>query len=472
LSLNPRAFPQAAERAVANSELRQALHKATVAFTANRHAAMAEIPEGEALRDRAAQVRGHVLKHLDYYLETFEAAATAAGVQVHWAADAKDARRIIAGLCSQAGASLAVKSKSMTSEEVSLNSALTEAGVEPVETDLGEFIVQLAGQTPSHIVAPAIHLTRGDVADLFERRLGLRHLERIEDLALAARQVLRDRFSRAGVGITGANFLVAETGTIVIVENEGNARLTTTLPRVHIALAGIEKVIPALADLHVLLSVLARSASGQRMTAYVNLITGPRRAGEPDGPEAVHVVLLDNGRSRILADDELRETLQCIRCGACLNACPVFRSVGGHAYGTVYSGPIGAIIEPQFQGLPAGQHLPFASSLCGACAEVCPVRIDIPRHLVTLRARLAPRRLGPLGLFGLVIMKFWALAMSSRRAYELASAGLRLALRPWSKGGWIARAPGRLAAWTRYRDFPAPGRRTFLEQWRRGREEV
>ena len=471
MRLDPRAFPREAERAVADTELRRAVHRATTRFTASRRLAMAEIPEGEALRDRAAQVRKHVLEHLDHYLESFERAATAAGAQVHWAPDAREACRIIARLCRAAGAALAVKSKSMTSEEIGLNRALAEAGVEPLETDLGEFIVQLAGQTPSHIVAPAIHLTRGDVADLFEKRLGVGRLERIEDLALAARRVLRDRFARATVGITGANFLVAETGTIAIVENEGNARLATTLPRVHVALAGIEKVIPALADLQVLLNVLPRAATGQRMSSYVNLITGPRREGELDGPDEVHVVLLDNGRSGILADLELRETLQCIRCGACLNACPVYRSVGGHAYGTVYSGPIGAIIEPQYQGLAAGQHLPFASSLCGACAEVCPVRIDIPRHLVTLRARLAPRRLGPLRPFGPLALKAWALAMRSRRAYEFVSAALRLLLRPLARRGWIARAPGRLAAWTRNREFPAPGRRTFLEQWRRGVEE-
>jgi L-lactate dehydrogenase complex protein LldF len=351
----------------------------------------------------------------------------------------------------------------MTTEEIHLNPALEAEGFEVFETDFGEYIIQVAGQRPSHLVAPAMHLRVGDVAKILSPEAG----ETLPDdgpiLADFARRRLRNAFATADAGITGANFAIAETGTIVLVENEGNIRLSTALPRIHIAIVGIEKVIPKLADLPVFLKVLARAATGQKISVYTSLITGARGPGELDGPEEFHLVLLDNGRSRILGSP-LRESLFCIRCGACLNACPIYRNVGGHAYGGVYAGPIGAVITPLYDGLAANRHLPHASSLCGACQAACPVKIAIPEMLIQLREQLHHEP-GELGRMESLAYRVWARSMRSPRAYRLATwLATRTAGRIWPKR-WIARLPGGLRGWTNTRDFPAPARERFRDWW-------
>ncbi|MFQ5436611.1 MAG: LutB/LldF family L-lactate oxidation iron-sulfur protein, partial [Anaerolineae bacterium] len=351
--------------------------------------AWSELDDVTAVRDRAKAVKAHTLAHLDEYLAQLAAQVRAAGGVVHFAADAAEAQQIITRIVQDAGHDLAVKSKSMTSEEAGLNAALAAAGVRAVETDLGEYIIQLAGETPSHIVAPAIHKNREEVAALFSELTGdeLAAAD-IAMLTAVARTELRRQFLAAGVGLSGVNFAVAETGTLVTVTNEGNGRLVTSVPPIHIALMGMEKVIPTLADLALLLELLPRSATGQTITSYIQMVTGPRRDGEVDGPEELHLVILDNGRSALLGT-EFEESLQCLRCGACLNTCPVYRVLGGHAYGGVYSGPIGAVQSPLLFGEKDFADLPQASTLCGACRDVCPVRIDLPRMLLALRKRRA-----------------------------------------------------------------------------------
>jgi L-lactate dehydrogenase complex protein LldF len=458
-------------RALDDDHLQGALARASGRFQASRAAAFEVFPEGDELRDLARAIKAHTIAHLDRYLDELAGAVEAKGGEVHWAADAAEARRIVVELARRHGARRAVKSKSMTTEEIELNEALEEAGVETVETDLGEYILQLAGETPGHIIAPAIHKTREDVTELFAEKLGSPRLERHEDLALEARRHLREVFRRADFGISGVNFAVAETGTVAIVENEGNARLATSLPEVHVAVMGMEKVVPDLAALAVFLKILARSATGQKMSSYVSLVTGARREGEEDGPAHFHLVVVDNGRSRLLADPALRESLYCIRCGACLNVCPVFRHAGGHSYGWVYSGPIGAVITPSFVGRGRAAELPFASSLCGACREVCPVRIDLPKLLLEQRRKVvaeaaatppppAGRRRGER-----LAVRAFAFVMSSARRYRWASRlfswGSRLF--PRKKGWW--RPPG-VGGWTRLRDLPVPARRTFSERFR------
>ncbi len=402
---------------------------------------------------------------MDRHLETLEASIQRNGGHVYYADDGADACQIIEGILRSCGATKVVKSKSMTSEEVHLNKALEAAGADVVETDFGEYIIQVAGQRPSHLVAPAIHMTVNDVADTLSRVAEGPLPADARLLAAFAREKLRARFAEAEVGITGANFAVAETGTIVLVSNEGNARLTTSLPRVHIALMGIEKVIPRLADLPVFLKVLARAATGQKLSVYTSLITGPRRPGELDGPEELHLVILDNGRSRILGGP-LRESLFCIRCGACLNACPIYRNIGGHAYGGVYAGPIGAVLTPLYDGLSQNHHLPHASSLCGACQAACPVKIAIPEMLIKLREQLQaePGQVGKLEAFA---YRFWARSLRSPRLYRL---GTWLATRivgRMCRSGWLRRLPGKLHGWTESRDFPAPASERFRDWWRR-----
>jgi L-lactate dehydrogenase complex protein LldF len=447
--------------ALGDERLQDALAQATGRFQEARALAFDAYPEGEALRDLARDVKVHTIGSLDRYLGELADSVERTGGVVHWAADAAEARQIVVDLARAYDARLAVKSKSMTTEEIALNEALEAAGVETVETDLGEFIVQLAGETPSHIIAPAIHKTREDVTELFAARLGSPRLERHDELTREARRLLRQRFRRAGIGISGVNFAVAATGTVVIVENEGNARLSTSLPRVHVAVMGMEKVVPDLASLAVFLKVLARSATGQKASSYVSLITGPRRGGEEDGPERFHLVILDNGRSRLLADPELREALHCIRCGACLNVCPIYRHAGGHAYGWVYSGPIGAVITPSLVGHGRAAELPFASTLCGACRDVCPVRIDLPRLLLAQRAAVVrgrhreKRRRGERFL-----VRLFVFFMASPRRYRWASRLLYWTTRV------LPRPPG-LGGWTRVRDFPVPARRTFRDRWER-----
>lgn len=445
-------FDQNAKAALADSHLRGALKNATSLFGERRKAAAASLPNWEDLRSEARAIKDEVLSHLDRYLEEFVGNAESRGAKIHWARDAAEANSIICGLATERNARTVVKSKSMTTEETHLNTALEAAGMQVVETDLGEYIIQLAEEPPSHIIAPAIHKTRGQIAELFNAELGMPLTDDIARLTSTARATLRDRFAAADVGISGVNFAIAETGTIVIVENEGNIRLTTSLPRVHIAVMGIEKVLPRFADLDVFLKLLPRSGTGQRLTTYQSYITGVKRQQVDEGPEELHIVLLDNGRSRMLAHPVTRQSLACIRCGACLNACPVYQQVGGHAYGSVYPGPIGAVITPQLMGIEKAAQLPYASSLCGACREVCPVKIDIPRLLLHLRAEIAPRK-GKLA--ERLAFKMWAQVMMRPSLYKMSSVVGRIMQRfvPVSK------------AWTKGRDLRPIESKSFHELW-------
>ncbi|HEY5720591.1 MAG TPA: lactate utilization protein B, partial [Gammaproteobacteria bacterium] len=385
-----RDFPANVRAALADAPLQAALAKTAGGFPKKRLQGIATLPEFELMRDRATAIREHVLDHLDFYLEEFAERVEATGGQVHWCADAEAARAAVLGICQAAGARTVTKGKSMIGEEIAINDHLERHGIRPVETDLGEYIIQLRGETPSHIVAPAIHVSQAQVAETFRaHHRGLppgRPLDTPRQLLTEARETLRREFLAADVGITGANLLVAETGTSLIVTNEGNGDLTQTLPRVHIVLASIEKLVPTLEDATTVLRVLPRSITGQEMTVYTTFSSGPRRPGDPDGPEQFHVVLLDNGRSELLGG-ELRAILRCIRCGACLGHCPIWSNVGGHAYGWIYSGPMGAALTPALLGLPEAWHLPQASTLCGRCEAVCPVRIPIPQLLRRWRAR-------------------------------------------------------------------------------------
>ena len=384
-------FSAASVAAMKDPKLRRALDRVASGFEVARLESIEEVtPEvWEVWKQEARDIKVHTLDHLDYYLDMLHTNVTAAGGHLHFAKDADQANEIVAHIARTRNVKIATKSKSMVSEELGLNPVLEAIGVEVWETDLGEYIIQLAEETPSHLVAPALHKSKEDVAELFAEKLGIPYDEDIDHMAATARTVLRDKFMEADLGISGANFVVAETGTLVIFTNEGNGRLCTSAPRIHIGITGMEKVIPSMQDMAVFIRLLPRSATGQRITSYVSMITGPRRSDDEDGPEEFHLVLVDNGRSRMLADPELREALYCIRCGACLNICPVYQSVGGHAYGWVYPGPIGAGVTPMLVGLKKASKLPQASSLCGACREVCPIKIDIPRMLLHLRKKTA-----------------------------------------------------------------------------------
>lgn len=470
-------FKKHSDRALKNEKLQKALRYTTDRFRERRKSAVAGVGNWEDLRSLAREIKQETISNLDKYLELLEENVVKAGGIVHWATDADEAAKVILEIALKSGVKSVVKSKSMATEEIELNHALNQAGIEAIETDLGEYIIQLAKETPSHIIAPAIHKSKEDISKLFSETLNIPYYTEPEDLTKIAREKLRQKFLTADMGVSGANFAVAETGTIVIVENEGNARLTTTLPRLHVALMGIEKVIPRFEDLAVFLSILARSATGQKMSSYVSLITGPTRKGEKDGPEEFHLVLLDNGRSNILATDETRESLYCIRCGACLNICPVYRKVGGHSYGWVYSGPIGAIISPQLLGFDKAPDLPFASSLCGACKDVCPVKIDIPKVLLELRKRVIEEksRANRLGVDKLekLGIKIWRLAMEHPWVYShlltLAYYGQRL----WLRGLGDERKSQPLAfkQWTKSREFPTIAKRPFRKRWKEMREK-
>ena len=465
-----RDFPARAREALRNETLQDALGGLPGGLVAQRAAAKARVPEFEAMREAARDIRDHTLEHLEAYLDAFIAKAEAQGTIVHRAATAADARAIVLEICREAGAKLVAKGKSMISEEIGLNAHLEGAGLRVVETDLGEYIVQMRGERPSHIIAPAIHLTQADV----ERDFRAKHRQFAEDRDLStapllvgeARELLRETFLGADIGITGANFLVAETGSMVLVTNEGNGDLTSLLPRVHVAVASIEKVVPTLSDLSTLLRVLARSSTGQDLTAYTTLITGPKRAHDPCGPEAHHIVIVDNGR-RALLTSRFKSALRCIRCGACSNHCPVYGVVGGHAYGSVYSGPIGAVLSPALAGIDATAHLPHASTLCGRCEEVCPVKIPLPGLLRAWREEsfaAAP------GFFAKRLLRAWGFVAARPRLYQPVSRLLVAIL------GALGRTRGVLrwlpfSGWTVTRDFPAPQGRTFQQLYAEGGEE-
>jgi L-lactate dehydrogenase complex protein LldF len=442
--------------------LQQALTIATTKFIGLRREAFGDFPDGDALRDRARAIKEATLQRLDHHVERLVASVEGRGGHVHYAATAEEARAIVLDIARRSGARLAVKSKSMATEEIHLNEALAAAGVTPVETDLGEYIIQLAHERPSHIIAPAIHKTRGQVAELFERELKRPAAPEPEALTAIAREELRRRFLDADLGITGANFAVAETGTVVLVTNEGNGRMVTSLPRVHVALMGVEKVIPSMSDLMVFLAVLARSATGQKLSVYTSLVSGPRRGGELEGPEEFHLVLLDNGRIAQIAGS-LREALACLRCGACLNVCPVYRQIGGHAYGYTYPGPIGILLTAMLNGPRSVKDLAHASSLCGACADACPVRIDIPRMLIELRREVDERRIAPRGERAAFRALAWLLVRPAW--YRLAARVARVLQAPFVRGRTIRRVPFDLGEWTRTRDLPAVAPRTFQERW-------
>ncbi|OLD36932.1 MAG: iron-sulfur cluster-binding protein [Candidatus Rokubacteria bacterium 13_1_40CM_2_68_8] len=442
--------------------LQEALTIATTKFIDLRREAFEDFPEGEALRDQARAIKEATLQRLDHHLETLVANIERLGGHVHYAATSEEARTIVVDIARRTGARMAVKSKSMATEEIHLNEALERAGVTPVETDLGEYIIQLAHERPSHIIAPAIHKTKGQVADLFSREFKRRVEADPEVLTKIARGELREKFLQADLGITGANFAVADTGTVVLVTNEGNGRMVTSLPRVHVAVMGVEKVVPSLTDLMVFLAILAKSATGQKLSVYTTLVRGPRRAGELEGPEEFHLVLLDNGRIAQLGGP-LREALYCLRCGACLNVCPVYRQIGGHAYGYTYPGPIGILLTAMLEGSRSVKDLAHASSLCGACADACPVRIDIPRMLIELRREVREKQIAP--WVERVAFKVLARLLMRPALYRLAAKAGRLLQRPFARDGAISRLPFCLGDWTSTRDLPAVASRTFQERW-------
>lgn len=461
----PVTFLSRAEALIGSHEA-QAVEAGIRNFLVRREQAFDEFEIGNEIRDRTRAIRLHALANLDRLLAHFANRVEEAGGHVHWAADAAEARQIAADLLGAAGARLVVKSKSMVSEEIEINGHLEADGFEVVETDLGEFIVQLAGDTPSHIIAPVMHMTAQDVGRLFTDKLNVPYTDDPFELNRIARSHLREIFLRADAGISGVNLAVAESGSLVLVTNEGNGRYTTTAPRLHVALMGMERIVSRWEDAAVVLETLARSATGQHLSVYTNVITGPRRDEDPDGPDEVHVIVIDNGRSEILGSDTA-EILACIRCGACLNACPVFRTAGGHAYGTVYSGPVGSIVTPGLHGMEPWWELPYASTLCGACEEVCPVRIQIPRMLLSLRQRAA--REGRLPGWLERGMARYSKTASNPESWSRAKKWASRLSAPISSAGWIQRLPGPGRGWTQSRDLRRPATESFNEWWRNNR---
>lgn len=455
-------FLERVETALKDDDLKQALERATERLGSRRSTALSSLENSDLVRDMARRAKLGLLNDLAGNLEAFERNLRKNGIHVHWARDGKEANRKVVEIAKSRGCRRAVKSKSMVTEETHLNHDLLEAGVDVLETDLGEYIVQLAGTTPSHIILPIIHMTKERVGKVMHEKISVPYSDDPEVLCKIARGKLRDAFMSADLGITGANFGVIDSGAICLVSNEGNARLVTTMPRVHVVCMGIEKLVPSLADLDLMLKVLGRSATGQKITTYSSLVTGPRKPGETEGPEEMHVVLIDNGRSDILGGD-LAEILGCIRCGACLNACPVYKNIGGHAYGDTYPGPVGSIVTPGLRGVKGWKELPDASSLCGACKDVCPVRLDIPRMLLQLRKAAVEQGTAPwvlrLGLWG-----FGFVASRPALFKPLARLG-GIAGRLAAKDGWIRKLPGLAGGWTRSRDMKAPAPKSFQRLW-------
>jgi len=469
-------FPTAAKAALDNAQQRKNLHHATHTIRDKRARVVGEVDDWEELRVAGAAIKDEVLTHLDDYLVQLEESLTRAGATVHWARDADEANRIVTGLVKAKGTDEVVKVKSMATQEIGLNEALEEAGIHAWETDLAELIVQLGHDKPSHILVPAIHRNRAEIKEIFEREMGkvgqpapAGLTSEPRALAEAARVHLREKFLRAKVAISGANFAVAETGTLVVVESEGNGRMCLTLPETLISVVGIEKVLPAAADLEVFLQLLPRSSTGERMNPYTSTWTGITPG---DGPQEVHVVLLDNGRTDALADTVGRQALRCIRCSACLNVCPVYERVGGHAYGSVYPGPIGAVLNPLIRGTESAvdKSLPYASSLCGACFDACPVRIDIPELLVHLRTRVVDEKRGGLPSGEELAMKGAAWMFSDAKRWERVQRGAELGGRVLKKKETLGRIPG-VAAWSDARDAPTPPTETFRSWWKKEHEK-
>ncbi|GGA60843.1 iron-sulfur cluster-binding protein [Edaphobacter acidisoli] len=472
--LDPRTsppFPIVAKTMLGDSQLRKNVRHATDVIQTKRARVVGEMPDWQALREAGRQIRSHTMENLDFYLEELERNCTRAGGVVHWARDAEEARQIVVALVKESGSDEVIKIKSMTTEEIHLNPALEAAGIHPYETDLAELIIQLGEDWPSHIVVPALHKNRQQIREIFQKKMNLPELgERPQDLADAARMFLREKFLRVKTGLSGANFLIAETGGVCIIESEGNGRMCLTLPETLITVAGIDKVLPRYQDLEVVLQLVPRSATGERMNPYNSIWTG---VNAKDGPRNFHVVLMDNARTEILADEEARQTLNCVRCGACQNACPVYRQTGGHAYGSVYAGPIGAILTPQLQEMHHAQSLPYASSLCGACYEVCPVKINIPEVLIHLRNKVVEQK----GVSAEALaMKMMGMVFMSERRFRAAQRMGRMAevplVRKDGQGvGWIGWLPGMLGGWTQVRDLQEMPKETFRDWWeKRGKD--
>jgi L-lactate dehydrogenase complex protein LldF len=470
---------------VNDAQMRKNVRHATNVIQTKRAKVVAEMPDWQDLRESGRQIRRHTIRHLDHYLLQFEKNCTAAGGVVHWARDAEEARQIVIKLVKTSGAegespTEVIKIKSMTTEEIQLNQALEEAGVHAYETDLAELIIQLGKDQPSHIVVPALHKNRAQIREIFKREMNLPELGGTpQDLADAARRFLREKFLRVKTAVCGANFLIADTGGICIVESEGNGRMCLTLPETLIAVAGIDKVLPKFADLEVMLQLLPRSATGERMNPYNSIWTGVDKSAAGDGPRVFHVVLIDNARTKILADEEARQTLQCIRCGACLNSCPVYQQTGGHAYGSVYAGPIGAILTPQLMEMEHAQSLPYASSLCGACYEVCPVKINIPEVLIHLRNKVVKQQSSGFKILGnpeVMALKTVAQVFRSESAFRVSQklgrlAELVISHKDSNGVGWIDWLPGMLGGWTQVRDLREMPKQTF-RQWFETREKT
>ncbi|MFZ1682361.1 MAG: lactate utilization protein B [Rhizobiaceae bacterium] len=470
MQLTSPTFKDNARQALADAQLQRAMGHVRKGFIDKRAAAAAALPEFEALRDSARAIKDHTLAHLDLYLSEFEQKVLAAGGHVHWCATAQDARDAVLAICREAGARTVTKGKSMITEEIGLNDFLEQNGIRPVETDLGEYIIQLRGEHPSHIIAPAVHVNKDQVEADFRRvhthLPDSRDLSEPASLLDEARQVLRKAYFDAGVGITGANFLIAENGSTVIVTNEGNGDLTQSLGKVHVVVASIEKIVPTMNDAAQILRVLARSATGQDMSVYTTFSSGPRRAEDPDGPDAFHVVILDNGRSSMIGTD-FHDMLRCIRCGACMNHCPVYHAIGGHAYGWVYPGPMGAVLTPSLIGVDQSGHLPNASTFCGRCESVCPMRIPLPRMMRHWREREFERALSPAvqrnGLKG------WAFLARRPGLYRAVTRLSILGLRALAFGRGRFRSLPFAGGWTKWRDLPAPQGSTFLGAYARGK---
>ncbi len=459
-------FRDKAASTLKDKQIQQSLEHVYTGFFQGRLAAAGDTPDWNELRTKGKAIKDHTIAHLDYYLEQLTDNVEKNGGSVFFAEDAAEARKHIIDLAHKRNIKTVIKSKSMVSEEMGLAEAMNDEGFETIETDLGEYIIQLADETPYHLIAPAVHKSRKDVAKLLDD--DFKEGDPVPDateLTMMARKKLRSVFERADMSVTGVNFAVAESGSIALVTNEGNGRMTTTVPRVHVAVMGMEKIVPSIQDLSTMLRILIRSATGQRISTYVTMINEARKSDEEEGPEEFHLVIMNNGRQKLLANPQMRESLNCLRCGACLNACPVYRKIGGHAYGWVYPGPIGSIISPVLTGLKDASNLPNASSLCGACHDACPVKINIPRMLLELRWRTAEGSTGKNERTSSYnerrIWGLWRLGMMGRRRFDFGARIASIVLRPLAKNGWLKKAPPPVSGWTSTRDFPLVASRSL-----------